>query len=162
MSKYSDVSFEGLATFVNNSAGSGAGMQMTQFSSARIVGDVTMLGNRASSNGGAMHCESPTLLLLDGVRFVSNYASVNGGAMMTLLVGTERTAETQAEPAEISNCWFSDNEAGEAAGALFVAGGFISVAGTHFHGNTAGEGLQLQLPLLLLLLLSSTTVATLT
>lgn len=139
ISEFSVVSIAGLAMFVNNSAGSGAGIHMTQFSSASLVGDVTMLGNRASSNGGAIHCESPTLLVLDGVRFVSNYASVDGGAITALLAGTERTAETQAEPAGISNCWFSENSAGGAAGALFVAGGFISVVGTQFHGNTAGE-----------------------
>ena len=136
------VSFAGLATFVNNSAESGAGMKMTQFSSAIFEGDVTMLGNKASSNGGAMHCESPTMLTLDGVRFVSNYASVNGGVMFALLVGTERTAETEAEPAVISNCWFSDNNSEGAGGAIFVAGGFIMVVDTQFYGNTAGEVLQ--------------------
>ena len=98
-----------------------------------------MIGNEASSSGGGMHCESPTQLNLDGVQFESNYGGVSGGAMTTLLAGTERLAETEAKPASISNCSFSENTAGDAGGALFIGGGFVEISGSSFYYNAAGD-----------------------
>ena len=133
----------GRATFVHNIAVTGAGIKMGTFSSASFTGgSVTMLGNEASSSGGGIHCESPTQLNLDGVHFESNYGGVSGGAMATLLAGTERVAETEAKPATISTCSFSENTAGDAGGALFVGGGFVEISGSYFYNNTAGDMIQ--------------------
>lgn len=134
------VVITGWATFSHNAAETGAGIKMATFSSASFTGGfVLMQGNTASSSGGGIHCESPTVLELDGVEFWSNYGGVNGGAMTTILAGTERVAEAEAEPAIISNCWFSDNTATDAGGALFIGGGFVDIRGSYFYDNVAGD-----------------------
>lgn len=137
---YATMTVTGMSTFSNNTADVGAGIKMEQFSSGSFAGAVTMFGNSASSSGGAMHCESPTLLSIDGVKFVSNYAGVSGGAITTLLAGTEISAVgAGAKPAVIWNCEFTDNTAVDAGGAVFIAGGFVNIAGSQFRGNLAGE-----------------------
>ena len=134
------VVITGLATFSHNTAETGAGIKMATFSSVNFTGGLVMMqGNLASSSGGGIHCESPTLLELDGVEFASNYGGVSGGAMIALLAGTERIAETEAKPAVISNCCFSDNTVTDAGGALFIGGGFIDITDSHFYNNVAGD-----------------------
>lgn len=136
----SGVVIAGLAMFADNVATTGAGIKMAIYSTANFTGGlVTILGNAASVNGGGIHCESPTLLALDGVQVVSNYAGVSGGGVKTLLAGTDRVAETEAEPATVSNCVFSGNSAGDTGGGLFIAGGFVDITGSRFSNNYAGE-----------------------
>lgn len=134
------VVITGLATFSHNVAETGAGIKMAIFSSANFTGSLVVIqGNTASSSGGGIHIESPTLLELHDVDFLSNYAGVDGGAVTTILAGTERVAEVEATPAIIMNCWFSDNTATDAGGALFIGGGFVDITGSYFYNNVAGE-----------------------
>lgn len=118
--------------FIGNGAeGSGGGLRLV--SSTFIVdGEASFTGNSAGSGGG-MHAETIPELEIEGISFLWNSAETTGGALSVVSV-----AETDY-PAVIASCSFHENEAGDAGGAVFIAGGFVSMTGSDFEGNSAGR-----------------------
>lgn len=136
-----EVAVAGQAMFMNNSAVTGGGIATSQdsfvdmSSALGFVGDgVTLLGNNASSSGGGIYAESSTQFELEGTQFLSNFAGETGAALSLISAGTG----LQKDAAVVSECLFVGNEAGEAGGAAFVAGGYVVFSDSTFDGNTAG------------------------
>lgn len=130
----------GQASFTNNSASFGAGIALLGDSSLNVVGgNVTISGNIASINGGGIHADGSTQFVVERTTFLANSAGTTGGAISLLSVGTSTTATAISDQAIISKCQFDRYEAGDAGGAMFVAGGFVIITNSNFDGNTAGR-----------------------
>lgn len=127
------ASLEGQASFTNNIAQTGGAMRVNEGAGATISGEVTMSGNVALSSGGAIYCEATSELEIYNAHFILNYAGSSGGAIAALSSGT-RTKQSI-----ISGCSFEDNNADDAGGALFIAGGFVDINDSTFTQNTAGK-----------------------
>ena len=133
------VFLEGQANFTNNTAQTGGAMQLDEGSGAIISGEVTMSGNSASSSGGAIYCTGTLELEIYYTHFISNHAGSSGGAIAALSSGTKNKVST------LSLCSFDGNNADDAGGALFIAGGFVDINGSTFTQNTAGKTFVLSL-----------------
>lgn len=131
------VHVTGFATFSFNNAGRGAAMALLEGTSGNFFGErVTMTENKVSSSGGALYVEatSGSLGLAFGkMGFFSNYAAADGGAITMLSVGASQNQ------AQVLNCTFDNNEAGDAGGGVFFAGGFANIFGSTFSQNVAGK-----------------------
>lgn len=122
----------GSLQFIGNGAeGSGGGISLVS-TTISVDGQASFTRNSAGSGGG-MHAEASPELQIEGISFLWNSAETTGGAMSVLSVG-----ETEY-PAIVAGCSFHENEAGDAGGAVFIAGGFVSTIGCDFDGNSAGR-----------------------
>ncbi|CAN0218885.1 unnamed protein product [Ectocarpus sp. 4 AP-2014] len=120
----------GSVVFENNRAdGAGGGISL-DLSLISVEGQMTLTENSAGSGGG-MYVTGVSGLAIEGVLFSANSANTTGGAISFLSAGQFDSQTT------VSNCSFHDNGAGDAGGAVFIAGGFVNAVGCDFDGNFA-------------------------
>ncbi|CAN0030927.1 unnamed protein product [Scytosiphon promiscuus] len=123
---------DGSASFTKNRADNGGGGVSLVASSIFVGGEISFTGNSAGSGGG-MHATTSSGLEIEGALFSSNYADTTGGAISFFSVGES------SESAIVPSCLFYDNGAGDAGGAVSIAGGFVDTIGCDFDGNFAGR-----------------------
>lgn len=152
LSEGSSINIFGSASFDENKALIGGAINLQDGTIANFSGEVLMMGNTASSSGGAMYCQATKSIGVYNTRFVSNFAGANGGAISVGSAGPEDL------PSKFSLCSFENNTAGDAGGAIHTSGGFVSIHGSNFTGNIAGEESLMRIQLIYIELFPPTRV----
>ena len=126
----SDSQFIGNKLIANGYAANGGAIYVAGAVEVKISDSLFEENYAIFGNGGAIFASSAAVVTIDNTIFRDNFARSNGGAIQG----------GQGSKFSISDSTFTGNIAGGAGGALHTTKGYISISGSSFTDNQAGEG----------------------
>lgn len=136
---------QAIASFVGNTAGdAGGAIYVTTMGSVVLDGsrgNLSFMANQAANFGGAVHVFGADNLEIYDLELAPNTARIGGAMVVESSTYGESSfeADLNSNPGRLFDCSFWNNTAVEDGGALHVGSGSLTVAGSTFLGNAAGE-----------------------